>query len=501
MNAWNVAAAAPEWILSAAALLLLWIDARAPRTGRRPRYGAVAAGGVALATLAAVLQGASIGSGKSYAFLGQYGADAFSALLKAVFGTTSLVVLGLSGAWLRRVDRGHGEFHLLLLFATLGMFFVCSVEDFAGLFVSLELITVSFYCLAAFKRNDERSVEAGVKYVILGALASAFLLLGIAFLYGATGSLKLSALEGVAVGRDLELGGGALLQFGLLLTIVGLGFKIAAVPFQVWTPDVYEGAASPVTAFLSMGSKGAGFALLLKVVRACLGPSATSGLAGAGPWIALLAFIAAATLLYGNLGAMGQGNIKRLLGYSSIGHAGYVLMGLLAFDASGVAAVLYYLMAYLFTVLGVFAVVVVVNGVLRSHRIDDYGGLGRRSPLLALALTCGLLSLAGVPPMGGFFAKFLVFRAIVAKGTPVAYALAFVGAAGVVISLYYYLAVVKRLYMDEGAAGALAEPIPLSPPMRAIVYACLAGVFALGIFHAPFVQMAETAASALLAAR
>jgi NADH-quinone oxidoreductase subunit N len=498
LSEWNVLLAAPEWILSATVLLLLWIDARAPGGARRPRYGSVAAAGVALATVAALLQAPEA---KAYAFLGAYGADAFTSLLKLLFGLTALFVLALSGAWLRRVDRGHGEFHLLLLLATLGMFFVCSVEDFAGLFVSLELITVSFYCLTAFKRNDERSVEAGVKYVVLGSLASAFLLLGVAFLYGATGSLKLGALGSAAFTRDLEFGGGALSTLGLLLVLAGLGFKIAAVPFQIWTPDVYEGAASPVTAFLSMGSKAAGVALLLKVVRACLGESGAAGLAEAGPWIALLAFVSGATLLYGNLGAMGQGNIKRLLGYSSIGHAGYVLMGLLAFDSDGFAAVLYYLMAYLFTVIGVFAVVVVVNGALRSHRIDDYGGLGRRSPLLALLLTCGLLSLAGVPPLGGFFAKFLVFRAIVAKGTAVAYTLAFVGAAGVVISLYYYLLVVKRLYMDEGAADALPAPLPLSRPMRAVVYACLAGVFLLGIFHAPFLQVAERAAAALLAAR
>jgi NADH-quinone oxidoreductase subunit N len=215
--------------------------------------------------------------------------------------------------------------------------------------------------------------------------------------------------------------------------------------------------------------------------------------------LGLIALMAAATLLYGNLGAMWQGNMKRLLGYSSIGHAGYVLMGVFAFDEAGFTAVIYYLMAYLFTVLGVFAVIVVVNGVIRSHAIDDYAGLGRRSPFLALVLTVGLLSLAGVPPLAGFFGKFLVFKAVVGKGGPIAITLAFVGAAGVVISLYYYLCVVKRLYMHEMEEG-MPEKVPVSGPMRAVLWVCLIGMFLLGIFMQPFVVLAEQAARALVAA-
>jgi NADH:ubiquinone oxidoreductase subunit 2 (subunit N) len=244
--------------------------------------------------------------GGRFAVLGRYAGGSFAVLCRLVFGATAMIVLALSESWLRRVDRGHGEFRLLLLMATLGMFFVSSVEDFAALFVSLELITICFYCLTAFKRNDVRSIEAGVKYVVLGGLASAFLLLGIAFIYGQTGSLLLRDLAAAGVADALGHDGGALVQFGVLLTLVGLGFKIAAVPFQVWTPDVYQGAASPVTAFLSMGSKAAGFVLLLKVVRACLGPAADAGLATAMPWIALIALLAGVTVLYGNLGAMWQ---------------------------------------------------------------------------------------------------------------------------------------------------------------------------------------------------
>ncbi|MHC4548956.1 MAG: NADH-quinone oxidoreductase subunit N [Planctomycetota bacterium] len=500
MNAWNVWLALPEWILGLTVLVVLVQDARTAH-GRKQGLARTTWLGLLAATACVVLQGFLHDGAKQYAFLGHYGLDSFSLVFKLVFALTALFVLALGEAWLRRVDRGHGEFRLLTLMATLGMFFASCVEDFAGLFVALELITVCFYCLTAFKRNDERSVEAGVKYVVLGALASAFLLLGIAFIYGATGSLWIHDLAQDRFATELGHSSGALVQFGVLLALVGLGFKIAAVPFQVWTPDVYEGAASPVTAFLSMGSKAVGFVLLLKVVRACLGPGADSGLATALPWVALVAVMAAATLLYGNLGAIWQSNMKRLLGYSSIGHAGYILMGVFAFNEAGFAAVVYYLMAYLFTVLGVFAVVVLVNGAIRSHAIDDYAGLGRRSPFLALVLTVGLLSLAGVPPLAGFFGKFLIFKAVVGRGGPIAITLAFIGAAGVIISLYYYLCVVKRLYIHEPPTTGADAPIDVPQNVRLVLWTCLLGIFLLGVFMRPFMGLAEQAADALLALR
>ncbi len=508
---WNVTYALPEWILAVAAMVALWKDARTTSDDKRS-VKRIAWWGVALATGWVAIQGMSFDSGKNYAFRGHYSVDTFSVVFKLLFGVTALFVFAMADTWLKRVDKGHGEFHLLALFATLGMFFIASGEDFASLFVSLELITVSFYCLTAFKRNDERSIEAAVKYIVLGALASAFLILGIAFIYGATGSLRLDALANVVTADDIGHGG-ALIQFGVLLALVGLGFKIAAVPFQVWTPDVYEGASSPVTAFLSMGSKAAGFVMLLKVVRACLGPTFVApgedleqlvgdmGMASAASWVGLVGLIAAATVLYGNLGALWQGNMKRLLGYSSIGHAGYALMGVAAFDVMGFTAVVYYLIAYLFTVLGVFAAVVLVSGATKSHEISEYAGLGRRAPLLAFVLTCCLLSLAGVPPFGGFFGKFLIFNAIIAKGTVFTYALAFIGAAGVVISLYYYLCIIKKIYMDEAAEGRELPEIPISRPLRTVLWICLAGVFLTGILQRPFFAMAEGAANALIALR
>ena len=497
MNGWHLLLALPEWILGVTALVALFKDARDPDPERKG-VQKTAFRGVIFAAIAVLLQPIFLDL-PLHAFYGHYAVDYFSVVFKLVFAVTALFVLAMADTWLKRVDRGKGEFHLLTLFATLGMFFLCSGQDFATLFVSLELITISFYSLTAFKRNDPRSIEAALKYIVLGALASAFLILGIAFIYGATGSLKLADLaQSRAVADELAFGQGALVQFGLLLTLVALGFKIAAVPFQVWAPDVYEGASSPVTAFLSMGSKAAGFVLLLKVVRAAMGPAGDAGVAEAAAWVGLLGLIAAATVLYGNLGAMWQGNMKRLLGYSSIGHAGYLLMGVATFDELGFTAVIYYLIAYLFTVLGVFAVVVIVNGVTRSHDLKDYAGLGRRSPLLALVLTCGLLSLAGVPPFGGFFGKFMIFNAIIAKGGAVHIMMAAVGALGVVISLYYYLRVVGRLYLEEPHADAPAE-WPISRPMRWVLYVCLAGVFLTGTIHRPFMAMAQNAAQALIA--
>ena len=500
MNAWNLTYALPECLLAFFSMIVLMKDATSPPDNKRAAVR-LAHIGVLVATLWVLGQGIFLDlTPRLYAFHGHYGLDAFAVTLKVIFGLTALFVMAMADTWFRRVDRGHAEFHLLVMFATMGMFFTTCVEDFATLFVSLELITISFYVLTAFKRNDERSVEAAVKYIILGAVASAFLLLGIAFIYGASGSLMLRDLGTTQLSDALGSGSGALVRFGVLLTLVGLGFKIAAVPFQVWAPDVYQGASSPVTAFLSMGSKAAGFVLILKVVRACMGPAGDAGIAVAAAWIGVLGVITGATVLYGNLGAMWQKDIKRLLGYSSIGHAGYLLMGILAFNQAGFAAVVYYLAAYFFTVLSVFGVVVIVSGVTRSHRIDDYAGLGRRSPFLGLVMTIGLLSLAGVPPLGGFFGKFLVFTAILGTKSTVAYVLAFIGIFGIVVSLYYYLGVVKRIYMDEPQESARGEDFHISRPMKMVLYTCMIGILLMGIFQAPFVSLANSAADALMAA-
>jgi NADH-quinone oxidoreductase subunit N len=272
------------------------------------------------------------------------------------------------------------------------------------LFVSIELITITFYVLVSFQRSRVVSLEAGVKYLILGALSSAFMIYGIALIWGTTGKLNFTELAAVAP----QFAQNKAFLLGVVLMLVGLGFKIAAFPFQIWAPDVYQGAPTPTTAFLAIGSKAAGFVLLLRVLFTAL-----PGVINTTAWANFLIIISGLTILYGNLCAIPQHNIKRLLGYSSIAHAGYLLLGVAALNASGQAAILYYLGGYLFTVLGGFLVIALVLRQLDTGEISGLAGLGQRSPLLAATLTISLVSLAGIPPLAGFFGKFLLLKAAV----------------------------------------------------------------------------------------
>ena len=374
----------------------------------------------------------------------------------------------------------------LILFALTGMLFASSANDFALLFVSLELITVSFYVLTSFERGRFSSLEAGVKYLIIGALSTGFTVFGIALVYGISGKLNFGDLAGVTA----EIGSNRIFLFGLVLVIAGLGFKIAAFPFQIWAPDVYQGAPTPATAFLAIGSKAAGFVLLLRVLFIAVPDVAAQ-------WANLLIIISGITILYGNLCAIPQRNVKRLLGYSSIAHAGYLLLGVAALSAAGRAAVLYYLSGYLFTVLAAFTVICLVMRQVDGEDLRALAGLSRRSPLLAATMTLAMASLAGIPPLAGFFGKFLLLKAVIEQGAaqPGYYCLAFTALVGVVISLYYYFGVVRAIYWSE-EAGDLS-PIPLSEPVRVSLYGCIAGMFFLGLFPGPLVNLAAEAVKVL----
>jgi NADH-quinone oxidoreductase subunit N len=306
---------------------------------------------------------------------------------------------------------------------------------------------------------------------------------GIAFVFGTTGATNFDKLSSVLTARGSQP---TAFTFGMLLVLTGLGFKIASVPFQIWAPDVYQGAPTPVTAFLAVGSKAAGFALLLRVLFTGLLPVQ-------GTWTMLVLLLAAATLLYGNLGAIPQRNIKRLLGYSSIGHAGYMLMGIAAVNALGVGAVLFYLGQYAFTVLCAFLAIVAITNATGSDEIPSFSGLGKRSPILGLALFLAMMSLAGVPPLSGFFGKFQLFAAVIdrARTDWHYYVLAGIGAAAIVISLYFYLGVGKAIYLQEAEDAA---PVPVSRPLRAALYVCMAAMIGLGIFQRPLVEAAVNAA-------
>jgi len=397
--------------------------------------------------------------------------DGFSRYFKGLFLLTAAVVIVMTRGVPGSSIANAGAFYMLLFTALLGMLVLASINDLLMLFLGLELLSFSLYIMAAYLKTDPRSVEAGMKYLILGSVSTGFLVYGIALLYGFVGGTGFDAIRLALTTEPAPLTA----QAGLLLILAGLGFKIAAVPFQMWVPDVYEGAPTPVVALLSVGSKMAGVVAMLRVLYGACAPLADL-------WTGVLAMLSAATLLYGNLAAIPQTNIKRLLGYSSIGHAGYLLMGLSTGLLQGMTAVGYYLLAYLFSNLTVFLVVATASEALGGEALDDYKGLSKRSGLLAAAMFVGLLSLAGVPPLAGFVGKLLVLLSSVDANT---LWLAAIGAVNVAISLYYYLMVVKRMYLD---APADAAPLRVPALTKATLLFLVLGIFAVGIVQEPFLR-------------
>jgi len=385
-----------------------------------------------------------------------------------------------------RIEAGVTEFYALLLLALSGMMFAASANDFVLVFVALELITVSFYVLNSFQRSRIASLEAGIKYLILGALASAFLVYGIALIYGMAGTTNFGALAD----RAAAVADRPVFWLGLLMVIAGLGFKLAAFPFQIWAPDVYQGSPTPATAFLAVGSKAAGVVLLLRILFNAVP-------AGGVNWARILLVMAGISILYGNLCAIPQRNLKRLMGYSSIAHAGYILLGIAATSLAGSSAILYYLIGYLFSVIAAFAVICLVMRGIEGEDISAVAGLNQRSPFLAASLAVAMISLAGIPPLAGFFGKFLIFRAVLEHGPAeagyyVALGLALVG---VVISFYYYLGVVRAVYWSP--APVASGPIQLAAPTRAALWICLAGMFYLGLFPNRLLNSATSSAQSL----
>jgi NADH-quinone oxidoreductase subunit N len=354
------------------------------------------------------------------------------------------------------------------------------------LFVSVELITITFYVLTGFQRGRLVSLEAGVKYLILGALSSAFMVFGIALVWGISGQFNFSELAMVS----WTLADNKIFLIGLLMIMAGLGFKIAAFPFQIWAPDVYQGAPTPTTAFLAIGSKAAGFVLLLRVLFTAV-PEVTAHAA------TLLMWISAITILYGNLCAIPQRNLKRLLGYSSIAHAGYLLLGVAALSSAGRAAILFYLAGYLFTTVAAFTVIALVLRQADTEDISGLAGLNQRSPLLAATMTLAMVSLAGIPPLAGFFGKFVLLKAVIEQGATNTgyYCLAFTALVGVVISFYYYFGVVRAIYWSKVPEDL--SPIPMSRPIQFVICACMGGMFWLGLFPGAVLSLAESAAAVL----
>lgn len=411
-----------------------------------------------------------------------YSADPLALFFKRFFLIATILVLIMAVDYedvLKKyifganAQAGVGEFYVLPIFTCAGLMWMASANDFILIFVSLELVTISFYVLVAYMRRNTGALEAGVKYLVLGALSTGFLVYGITWIFGVTGQTGLPQIAEVLVAGEVpEIP----LLFGFVLVMVALGFKIAAVPMQIWVPDVYQGAPTPITAFLSVASKAAGFIVLIRVLDTFLAWPAIETKV-----IMLLVALAFLSLLYGNLAAIPQNNLKRLLAYSSIAHAGFLLMGVAGVS---LAAVGFYLFAYLLMGMLAFMVMVVVASATKSDDIKAYRGLATRSPLLAFGMLVAMISLAGVPFTAGFFGKLLVFEASLAAGH---YWLIGMGIVAVGAGLYYYLKVVRAMYWEE-ASSDQSEPITLTPLTRSAIVVLIILIFFFGVYPAPVID-------------
>ncbi len=468
----DIAALSPELILVAFALMVLAVDLT--RWGRRALFGLSLAGVVMSA--GAALFAADGGS----AFNGGFVRDSFTLGLDLISLLIGALTLMVSCDYVRRKGVESGEYYSLVLFAIAGMMLVAGAGDLIIVFLGLEILSVASYVLAGFFRTNPLSNESSLKYLLLGAMSSAFLLYGMAAVYGLTGETNLKAI-GLAL-PEASSDSPFLTYLGVGMLIVGFGFKVAAVPFHMWTPDVYEGAPTAVTAFFTSGPKAAAFAGALRVF--------VTGLGGvAGEWTGVMAALAVLTMTVGNIGAVAQKDIKRMLAYSSVAHAGYLLIGLAVPGALGLSAIVFYLVAYALMNLGAFAVIAAVekNGEVRTS-LDQMAGLARARPGMALALTVFLVSLGGLPPTAGFVAKFYIFSAAVKNGMVF---LAIVGALNSLVSVYYYLRVTVMMYMKERAEPW--EDVPLDAAGRVALVVSSIATILLGVFPSRLWEAARRA--------
>ena len=415
--------------------------------------------------------------------------DQFALFFKfLVIGIVALVVIA-STDYVNKMAKFQGEYFGLILLSATGMMLLATATELITIYVSLELTALPLAALAAFLRTD-RSSEAGMKFLILSAISSALLLYGMALVFGLTGSTYLAEIADKANALAIPgeaFGDNTALLLGIVLIVAGFGFKISSVPFQMWVPDVYEGAPTTITAFLSVASKAAGFAVLLRVFY-------TGFEAFELDWAILFASLAAASMTVGNLVAMAQSNIKRLMGYSTIAHAGYILVGLAAIaskaaqgETIGPSAILFYLGAYALTNLAAFFAIIAISNKIGTDQIDDFAGMGRRAPYLAFALTLALIALIGVPPTGIFIAKFYMFTAAINSDL---LWLAIIGVINSVVSAYYYLRIVKVMYLQPAASE---EAVPSSYAFHAALGISALGVLVIGVVPGPLLKAAETA--------
>ncbi len=466
----------PEAVLAFGAMLLLMIGVSAPQTER----GSAIVNGFCIAVMA--LAGTAIlllPAGRHSMFEGSFVIDDYARFLKLLALTGSLGALMLSLPWLTQEKQQKFEYGILFLLSTLGMFMLISAGDLIALYLGLETMSLPLYVVAASNRDNVKSTEAGLKYFVLGALSSGMLLYGASLIYGLTGTVSF-----VGIAKATQAGASIGLVFGLVFLFVGFCFKISAVPFHMWTPDVYEGAPTPVTAFFAAAPKVAGIAIFTRATITAF-PGITH------EWQQIVVFVSIASMVLGAFAAIGQRNIKRLMAYSSIGHMGFALVGLAAGTAEGVQGVLVYMSIYVAMTLGTFACILAMrrDGVFLEN-ISDLAGLARTSPTMAFFLAVLLFSLAGIPPLAGFFAKFYVFLAAIKAGL---YTLAVIGVLASVVGAYYYLTIVKIMYFDEPAKAFQSMPSML----RLVLGVSGLSVLLFFAYPAPILDAASSAAKSL----
>lgn len=469
----------PETIVTIAALLLLTADLaflRRRSSAIRMRVGALLAGlGV---IVAAVWLGQTMPETRQSFLDGLLVISPLSHFIKGALLLFTLLTALLSVP--SRFTDHAGEYFALLLLATVGMMFLVSTENILMIFVSLELLSLSLYILTAFNKENIASAEAALKYFLFGGTSAAVMLFGLSLIYGASGQLSLEKISAALQGRAHD----PVVMVGLIMTMAGFGFKVAAVPFHLWAPDAYQGAPIPSAAFIASGSKVASFFVLAKVLMLGFEGAEGSGKWGAfsAGWISLVAIMAGLSVLIGNLAAIVQTSVRRLLAYSAVAHAGYMLIGILADQEQGMASLLYYVLTYAATTLGAFAVVGIVQDQTGEDRLTSFAGLSRRAPVLSFCMMIFLLSLAGIPPLAGFFGKFYLFAAALnaTSGSLALLWLVILAIAMSAVSLYYYLQVLKQIYVAEPATEMLSSTRRSFLP-QLVVVVLAAAVLILGL--------------------
>jgi NADH-quinone oxidoreductase subunit N len=487
MTTINLSAVYPEIILALLSFLILLMQS--VNSARfKDYYGYISVIGI-LAAIAVVCSQASSFDLRSvqYSFNGMWVVDNYSRFFKLIFLLGTGLTILISIKYLENEGMQHGEYFALILFATLGMMIMASAAELITIFLGIELMSVSLYVLCGYTRTRMISNEAALKYFLLGSFATGFLLYGIALIYGSTGTSDIKAISKFIATTGFQ---SPTIIMGMALLVIGFGFKAALVPFHMWTPDVYTGAPAPITAFMSAGPKAAAFAAFARIFMEAL-PSLQ------GQWTAVIWIMAVLTMTVGNIIALVQDNIKRMLAYSSIAHAGYVLVAFLSAGELGITSILYYMLAYTFMNIGAFAIITVLGGKGEERiHIQDYKGLGYKHPLAAIAMSLFLFSLAGIPPTGGFIGKFYIFSAAIKEGYV---GLAIIGVMNSVISVYYYLRVTVAMYMEVPATTKAGETPALifSPALVLAIVISAYGVLSLGLFPSSYVAIVKQSFLAL----